>query len=109
MWYDKTKGGFCHVRKKGMKHYPEELKQQIRQEYEAGESMNSLSRKYGVGRYSVESWCGKRPKVNLRQAAPLRRGRSSSEKTIKDYERENRRLKMENELLRDFLSLMERK
>ncbi len=26
--------------KKGMKHYPEELKQQIRQEYEAGESMN---------------------------------------------------------------------
>ncbi len=92
-----------------MKHYPEELKQQIRQEYEAGESMNSLSRKYEVSRYSVESWCGKRPEVNLRQAAPLKRSRPTYEKTIEYYERENRRLKMENELLRDFLSLTERK
>ena len=36
--------------KKGMKHYPKELKEQIRLEYEAGESMHALSRKYGVRR-----------------------------------------------------------
>ena len=54
--------------KKGMKHYPEELKERVRLEYEAGESMHALSRKYGVSRYSVESWCGKRPEVNIRQA-----------------------------------------
>ena len=44
--------------KKGMKHCPEELKERVRLAYEGGESMRSLSRKYGVSRYSVESWCG---------------------------------------------------
>jgi len=57
--------------KKGMKHYTEELKERVRLEYEGGESMRALTRKYGVSLYSVESWCGKRPEVNLRQAAPL--------------------------------------
>ena len=37
--------------RKGVKHYPEELKRQIREEYESGSSMNSLSRKYGVSFY----------------------------------------------------------
>lgn len=95
--------------KKGMKHYPEELKERVRIEYEAGESMHALSRKYGVSRYSVESWCGKRPEVNLRQAAPLKRGRPGGEMTAEDYERKIKRLEMENELLRDFLGLIERK
>ena len=95
--------------KKGIKHYPEELKEEVRQEYENGASMSSLRRKYGVSLYSVSSWCGKRPEVNLRQAAPLKRGRPSEEKTIEDYKQENKRLKMELELLRNFLSLTERK
>ena len=71
--------------------------------------MSSLSRKYGVSLYSVASWCGKRPEVNLRQAVPLKKGRPSAEKTIEDYKQENKRLKMELELLRNFLSLTERK
>ena len=95
--------------KKGIKHYPKEFKEQIRREYENGTSMCSLERKYGISRYSIASWCGKRPEVNLRQAAPLKRGRPWSEKTIEDYKQENKRLKMENELLRNFLSLIERK
>ena len=95
--------------KKGMKHYPEELKKRIREEYDEGVSMGSLSRKYGVSRYSVESWCGKRPEVNLRQAAPLKNGRRSGEKTAEEYERIIKRLKMENELMQDFLTLTERK
>lgn len=95
--------------KKGMKHYPKELKEQVRLEYEGGESMHALSRKYGVSRYSVESWCGKRPEVNIRQAAPLKRGRPGGEMTTEDYERKIKRLEMENELLRDFLGLIERK
>ena len=95
--------------KKGIKQYPEEFKEQVRQEYENGASMSSLSRKYGVSLYSVASWCGKRPEVNLRQAVPLKKGRPSAEKTIEDYKQENKRLKMELELLRNFLSLTERK
>ena len=92
-----------------MKHYPEELKEEIRIRVEEGASIRELSREYGVSKYSVQSWCGKRPEVLLRQAAPLPKGRQKKEKTIEDYKKENKRLKMEVELLRDFLSLIERK
>lgn len=95
--------------KKGMIHYSEELKEQIRQEIAAGRSQNEVSRKYGVSRYTIQSWCGLRPETKLRQAVPLRKGRPGKIKTIEDYEKENKRLKMENELLRDFLRSTERK
>lgn len=95
--------------KKGMIHYSEELKEQIRQEIAAGRSQNEVSRKYGVSRYTIQSWCGLRPETKLRQAVPLRKGRPGKIKTIEEYEKENKRLKMENELLRDFLRSTERK
>lgn len=95
--------------KKGMIHYSEELKEQIRQEIAAGRSQNEVSRTYGVSRYTIQSWCGLRPETKLRQAVPLRKGRPGKIKTIEDYEKENKRLKMENELLRDFLRSTERK
>ena len=40
---------------KEMKHYPEEVKEQILHEYEGGESMSALSRMFGVSLCSVES------------------------------------------------------
>ena len=88
-----------------MKHYPEQLKAEIRRRSEEGASIRELSREYGVSKYSVQSWCGRRPETLLRQAAPLPKGRPKKNKTIEDYEKENRRLKMEVELMRDFLSL----
>ena len=42
------------------------------------------------------------------KAVPKQRGRKPA-KTLAEYKYENRRLKMENELLRDFLQSMERK
>lgn len=42
------------------------------------------------------------------QGVPKFRGRKPA-KTLQEYKYENKRLKMENELLRDFLSLIERK
>ena len=91
--------------KEGMKHYPEQLKEEIRRRAEEGASQKELSREYGVSRYSIQSWSGKRPETKLRQLAPLPQGRPKIQKTIDDYKKENKRLKMENELLRDFLSL----
>ena len=88
-----------------MKRYPEQLKEEIRRRAEEGASAGELSREYGVSKYSVQSWCGKRPETLLRQAAPLPKGRPKKVKTIEDYEKENKRLKMEVELMRDFLSL----
>ena len=93
--------------RKGMKHYPESFKLQIKQEYDAGASMKSLHRKYGISVYSIESWCGLRPEVNRRQVAPLKRGRPTSKP--EDLEKKVQRLEMENELLRNFLRELERK
>ena len=95
--------------RKGMRQYSEELKEQIRQEVAGGKSQNEVSREYGISRYTVQSWCGLRPETKLRQVAPLPKGRPGKVKTIEDYEKENKRLKMENQLLRDFLRLMGRK
>ena len=87
----------------------EEIKEQVRKEVQAGQSQREISRRYGISGYTVQSWCGLRPETKLRQAAPLRKGRPGKIKTIEDYEKENKRLKMENELLRDFLRSTERK
>lgn len=88
--------------KKGMIRYSEEIKEQVRKEVQAGQSQREISRRYGISGYTVQSWCGLRPETKLRQAAPLRKGRPGKIKTIEDYEKENKRLKMENELLRIF-------
>ena len=91
--------------KKGMRKYTEHEKEDIRRRAEEGASQRELSREYGISRYSIQSWCGRRPETKLRQLAPLPKGRPKIQKTIDDYKKENLRLKMENELLRDFLSL----
>ena len=93
--------------RKGMKHYPESFKLQIKEEHGAGVSMRTLKKKYGVSIYSIESWCGLRPEVNRRQIAPLKRGRPTSKP--EDLEKRVKRLEMENELLRNFLRELERK
>ena len=93
--------------RKGMKHYPESFKLQIKEEHDAGVSMRTLKKKYGVSIYSIESWCGLRPEVNRRQNAPLKRGRPTNKP--EDLEKKVKRLEMENELLRNFLRELERK
>lgn len=95
--------------RKGMKQYSESIKEEIRKQIAAGSSQKEISRKYGISRYSIQSWCGLRPETQLRQIAPLPKGRPKANKTIEDYVKENRRLRMENELLRDFLQSTERK
>ena len=95
--------------RKGMKQYPESIKEEIREQIAAGRSQKEISRKYGISRYSIQSWCGLRPETQLRQIAPLPKGRPKTNKTVEDYEKETRRLKMENELLRDFLQSTRRR
>ena len=93
--------------KKGMKHYSESIKEQIRIEYKSGASTRSLERKYGISRWSIHCWCGLSEKVNMRQAAPLHKGRPKA--NPETQEQVIKRLKMENELLRNFLSAVGRK
>ena len=93
--------------RKGQKHYPEHIRQIIVAEQRKGKSVCSLSAKYGVSRYTIQSWCGLRPEVNRRQMAPLKRGRPTNKP--EDLEKKVKRLEMENELLRNFLQELERK
>ena len=95
--------------KKGQKHYSEEIKNEVRRRRAAGESLKAISREMGVSKYSVQSWCGLRPETQLRQMAPLPKGRPKAAKTIEDYEKENKRLRMEVELMRDFLRYIGRR
>ena len=93
--------------RKGQKHYPERIKRIIIADQKEGESVRSLSKKYGVSRYTIQSWCGLRPEVNQRYIAPLKKGRPTNKP--EDLEKKVKRLEMENELLRNFLQELERK
>ena len=94
---------------KGMKNYPEWVKQEVRERVALGESQTQLSKELGISRYSIQSWCGLRAETKLRQIAPMPKGRPKKQKTLEDYEKENKRLRMEVELMRDFLQSIERK
>ena len=87
--------------KKGMKKYPTGIREAVVSRIRAGEGQRELSREYGISRYAIQSWL-KEPSL------PKQRGRKSP-KTLQEYKYENKRLKMEVELFRDFLQSMERK
>ena len=93
--------------RKGQKNYPTEIKEIIQEEYSQGASQIKLSKKYGVSRYTIQSWCGLRSEVNRRKIAPSKKGRPTSKP--ENLEKKVRRLEMENELLRNFLQELERK
>lgn len=87
--------------KKGMKKYPEGIREAVVSRIRNGESQRAMSREYGISRYAIQAW--------LQQGVlPKSRGRKPA-KTLQEYKYENKRLKMEVELLRDFLQRIERK
>ena len=86
---------------KGMKKYPAEIRKTVVNRIQAGESQCKLSKEYGISRWAIQCWL-KEPVL------PRTRGRKPA-RTLQEYKYENERLKMENELLRDFLQFMERK
>lgn len=87
--------------KKGMKKYPIGIREKVVSRIRSGESQRAMSKEYGISRWAIQCW--------LKESAiPKQRGRKPA-KTLTEYRRENQRLKMENELLRDFLQFTERK
>ena len=87
--------------RKGMRKYPAGIREEVVHRIHEGESQREVSREYGISRYAIQSWL-KEPRI------PKQRGRKPA-RTLAEYKYENKRLKMENELLRDFLQSMERK
>ena len=71
-----------------------------------GMSQREIAEHFGFKDKEVVREALKRERRKMRQI-PKTKGRKPA-KTLQEYKYENKRLKMENELLRDFLSLTER-
>lgn len=42
--------------RKGMKVYPAEIKEKVVQEIRVGKNQKAVNQKYGISRYSIQSW-----------------------------------------------------
>ena len=71
---------------------------------EAGYTYRQIAEKLGLGGKEVVKGLLKRERSKAAHGVPMHRGRKPA-KTLQEYKYENQRLKMEVELLRDFLSL----
>ena len=87
--------------KKGMKKYPMGIREEVVARIRAGESQRALSKEYGISRYAIQSWLKEPVLPKARERKPA--------KTLAEYKYENKRLRIENELLRDFLQSKGRK
>ena len=99
-----SKRDYTHVRLL----YPE-----IKAMIEAGKTQREIAEYYGFKYYGfkdkyVVKELLKRERRRNAEGIPKQRGRKPA-KTLVEYKYENKRLKMENELLRDFLQSIERK
>lgn len=75
---------------------------------ESGKTQREIAEYYGFKDKAVVKRLLERERKKQIQGIPKRRGRKPA-KTLDEYKYENKRLRMENELLRDFLQSTERK
>ncbi len=75
---------------------------------ELGKTQREIAEHFGFRDKTVVKKLLERERRKQRRSIPKQRGRKPA-KTLAEYKYENKRLKMENELLRDFLQSTERK
>jgi len=80
----------------------------IQKMVENGMTQREIAEHYGFKDKEVVRELLKRARRKQRKSIPKQRGRKPA-KTLAEYKYENKRLQMENELLRDFLQSTERK
>lgn len=77
----------------------------------AGKTRCEIADELGLTKIQIKNWINRHNKETAREEAglpPKGRGRKPAI-TLQEYKHENKRLKMENELLRDFLHAAGRK
>lgn len=84
------------------------LMPQIKEMLDQGMTQKEVEDALGLTGYRPVHALLKRERKKALQGIPKQRGRKPA-KTLQEYKYENKRLKMEVELLRDFLQSMERK
>lgn len=82
----------------------QEMLPEVRRLTDEGYTHRQVAEKLGLGSGKVVERLLYRERKKEVQGIPKQRGRKPA-KTLQEYKYENKRLKMENELLRDFLSL----
>ena len=80
----------------------------IKEMMKQGKTQQEIAKQLGLANKQVIWNLLYRERQKEIQGLPKFRGRKPA-KTLQEYKYENKRLRMENELLRDFLSLTERK
>ena len=88
--------------------HTKELLPQIKEMLAQGMTQKQVEDKLGLKGYRPVHELLKQKRKKELSGIPKQRGRKPA-KTLQEYKYENKRLKMEVELLRDFLSLTERK
>ena len=94
-------------RGKGTPNTPPAIIDEIVQKHSAGISKAELAAEYGKPFKTIKNMVTRENNKKRRQEAgiaPRQRGRKAAV-SLQEYKYENKRLKMENELLRDFLHL----
>lgn len=98
-------------RKKGTRNTPQAIIDEIVRKHKEGISTRELSEGYGKPFKTIKNMYEREARKKRRQEAGVpskQRGRKAAV-SLAEYKYENKRLKMENALLRDFLHLAGRK
>ena len=98
-------------RQKGTSNTPQSVIDEIVKQHQQGKTKAALAREYGKPFKTIRNMITRENnKVRLRESGspPKHRGRKPAV-TLQEYKYECKRLRMENELLRDFLHLAGRK
>ena len=85
----------------------QELLPSIKAMLKEGKTQREIAEYYGFKDKDVVRRLLQRERKKQNEGVPKQRGRKPA-KTLQEYKYENKRLKMENELLRDFLQSTER-
>lgn len=98
-------------RQKGTRNTPQEIIDEIIGRHTSGITIQALAEAYGKPYKTIRNMVTRENNKKRRQETkhlPKQRGRKPAV-TLAEYKYENKRLKLENELLRDFLHLSGRK
>jgi len=86
--------------------YTDEFKRQIVNLQATGRSIADLSREYGISKASISTWCKQSATSGSFRASD---NISDTEKELKKLQKENKRLLMENDILKQAALIMGRK
>lgn len=85
--------------KRTYKSYDEEYKKTIVNLYESGKGLSELSREYGVGKSTIESWVKKYQKITTST------GEITTNDEILKLRKELQKVQMENEILKKAVAI----